>query len=441
MRFSAVAATVFFLTAAFAGAAGVSEEAFSDWYGEASGRLETENVENTGVTVFPTLLIPMGGEYEGMGTAYTAVGRDASFLEANPAASSYLKYTELSLYHNNLIADTNMESIAYTTRFDDLGIGVGAKHLHVPFTRYDDFGTQMGTARYTETIVTGNVSYNFFNSFYFNGIAAGANVKAAYRNIPERIVADQSAAAVMMDVGLLSRFHFLKLYSSQDPNFSIGTVLRNAGPPVLDEPLPAMWSSGVAWSPLRPLTIAADYNVPLILFSDLDPPAPGYAVGAALSVTEFFTMRSGFLMYGGNPRLTLGGSVELQAMTITVNYTLDMTTQLTAFDRISVHAGFSFSDRGRGERRDLVRTLYLDALQAFAVGDLETTISLTQRALTIDPAFQPAAETLAMATRMSELQERMESIRLTEDELEDPDDVDPDRFDPDRFDPEHDEAN
>ena len=406
------------------GAAGVSDDAFNEWYGELSGTFETESVRNTGLSVFPTLLIPMGGEYEGMGTAYTAVSRDASFLEANPAASSNMAHTELALFHNNLIADTNMEGLTYTTRFENFGIGTGVKHLHVPFTSYDDYGAQLGTARYTETVVAANASYNFLSSFYFHGLSAGANLKAAYRNIPERIVPDQSAAGIMTDLGLLTRIHFLKFYSAQEPNFSIGTVLKNVGPPVLDEPLPTMWSTGIAWSPFRPIMIAADYNMPLLLFSDLPPPDPGFALGTAVTVTDFFTMRAGFLMHGGNPRLTMGGSVGLQRMTVTINYTLDMTTQMTAFDRLSVHAGFSFSDRGRGERRDMVRGFYLDALQAFAVGDLETTIALTQRALIIDPTFQPAAETLAMATRMSDLQRRMEAIRLGEDDLEEQDQSD-----------------
>lgn len=406
-----------FLVCVPAWTAGVSDEAFSDWYGELSEQYATENVRNTGLTVFPTLMIPMGGEYEGMGTAYTAVGRDASFLESNPAASSRLEYTELSLYHNNLIADTNLEGITYTTRFDNLGIGVGGKHLHVPFTSYDDYGAQLATARYTETVFAANASYNFLSSFYFPGIAAGANIKAAYRNIPDYIAPDQSAAGIMTDVGVLSRFHLLKFYSSRDPNLSVGMVVRNVGPPVLDEPLPSVWSTGIAWSPLRPITLAADLNVPLILFNDLPPPDPGYAFGTAVAITDFFDMRAGFLMQGGNPRVTMGGSVMLQSMRITVNYTLDMTTQLTAFDRFSVHAGFTFSDRGRADRDDTVRQLYLDALQAFARGDLEATIALTQRALQIDPTFQPAAETLTTATRMLELQTRMEAVRRGEEDL------------------------
>jgi hypothetical protein len=424
-RFLAVTA-LFFVVAVSSWSAGVSDETFNDWYGDVSERFATEEIKNTGLTVFPTLMIPMGGEYEGMGTAYTAVGRDASFLEANPAASSNLEQTELSLYHTNLIADTSMEGLAYTMRFDDLGLGVGGKHLHVPFTSYDDFGAQIGTARYTETVVAANVSYNFLSSFYFHGVSAGANLKAAYRNIPDRIAPNQSGAGIMTDMGLLSRFHFLKYYAAQEPNFSVGTVVRNVGPPVLDEPLPTTWSTGIAYSPIRPVTVAFDVNVPLMLFTDLPPPDPGYALGAAVDVTDFFTFRSGFLMHGGNPRFTMGGSVDFQAMRITVNYTLDMTTQLTAFDRFSVHAGFVFSDRGRGDRRDRVRSLYLDALQAFAAGELERTISLTDQALAINPRFEPAEETRALARRMLELQGEMEAIRLGEDEFAVEDSADPD---------------
>jgi len=392
-------------------AAGMSEETFSTWYGEIAGQYEIEAVENTGLTVFPTLDIPMGGEYEALGSAYTAAARDVTFLEANPAASSNLENTELAVFHNNLIADTNMESAAYTTRIEDFGTGVGVKYLHVPFTEYDDFGVQQATARYSEAVAAFNVSYNFFNSFYFDGVAAGANVKLAYRNIPEVIVADQSAAGIMVDLGVLSRFDLLKFYPSRSRNFALGTTIRNVGPNVLEEPLPTVWSIGTAYSPLRPLLLSFDFNVPMIPFSNLSAPDPGYAFGTAVTVTDFFTIRGGYQIKGGNPRISMGGSVRIQDMTVTVNYTLDMTTQLAAFDRFSLQAGFSLGDRGRGARQDTVRSLYLDALEAFAAGDLEETIELTDNALELDPSFQPAEETRAMASRMLELQNQMERIR------------------------------
>ena len=193
-------------------ASGLSEDEFSTWFGDIGNRFGVDDIENTGLTVFPTLNIPMGGEYEAMATAYTAVSRESSFFEANPAGSSDLAYTELALYHNNLIADTNMEGIVYTTRYEDFGVGVGGKFLYVPFTEYDDFGVQQGTARYTETIVGANASYNFLNSFYFNGVSVGANAKVAYRHVSDIIASDLTTAGIMFDLGVLSRFNVLKFF-------------------------------------------------------------------------------------------------------------------------------------------------------------------------------------------------------------------------------------
>jgi hypothetical protein len=397
-----------------AAASGVSEQAFSDWYGDVANRYALEEVENTGLTVFPTLGIPIGGEYEAMGTAYTAGARDVTFLEANPAASADLENTELALFHNNLIADTNMEGLGYTTRIEDFGVGVGGKFLHVPFTEYNDFGVQQGSDRYSEAVVTANISYNFLNSFYFNGVAVGANLKAAYRRMPAVPSLDankQSAAGLMTDIGVLSRFNFLKFFPSRTRNFAVGTVIRNLGPNVLGEPLPTNWTTGIAYAPLRPVLLGFDLTVPMTPFSPLPAERIGYATGVAVTVTDFFVMRSGFQLKGGNPRVTMGGSVTIEDLTVTVNYTLDMTTQLTAFDRFSVQAGFALGDRGRGDRQELVRTLYLDALQAFAAGDLEETIELTRRIVELDSTFQPAVETLQMAERMQSLQDQMDAIR------------------------------
>ena len=76
--------------------------------------------DNAGLTLFPSLFIPIGGRYEGMGTAFTAVSNDSSFIESNPAGSSQLKFTEFSLFHHNWIMDSNIEAIVYATRIGDL---------------------------------------------------------------------------------------------------------------------------------------------------------------------------------------------------------------------------------------------------------------------------------------------------------------------------------
>lgn len=48
---------------------------FGDWTDLFSGNVDP----NAGLTALPVLQIPMGGKYEGMGTAYTAISGDLSF--------------------------------------------------------------------------------------------------------------------------------------------------------------------------------------------------------------------------------------------------------------------------------------------------------------------------------------------------------------------------
>jgi hypothetical protein len=384
-----------------------------------------------GETAFPILLVPVGGEYEGMAGAYTAVARDISFFEANPAGSSRLEVTELAVWHNNLISDAALEGLFYTERFEHLGVAGGLKVLHVPFTPYDIDGQQETSAiRYTESVLGLNVSYNFFHSFDFHGVSIGANLKVAYRNVAERIAPAQSTLVVMGDVGLLTRVDLLKFYSSRERNFSAGLVLRNVGTPgnintpsladpgaTISDPLPTEATLGIAYSPIRPLMLSFDLTRPVSIFGDVGDTSFEYAWGTAVTVTDFLTAHAGFALKGGNPRFTLGTSVSVNDIDLFVNQSLDQTTQFGQADGFSLQAGFDFGDKGRAERRATVENFYLDALVAFAEGDLEVAMELSQEALQIDPTFSPARETLETARRMQELQSQMEDIRTGEQAL------------------------
>jgi hypothetical protein len=392
-------------------------DSFSEYYSQVTGYFGESGSRNTGLTALPILSIPAGGEYEAMGTAYTAVSRGTGFFDANPAGSSYLDYTELSIQHANLIADANMESIAYTTRFNNLGLGASGKFLHVPFTEYNRYGEQVATIRYLEMVGALNVSYRFLHGFYFSGVSVGTNLKFGYRHIPEVIAPEQSALGVMADIGILTRFNFLKFYSARERNASVGLSVRNLGPPVLDDPLPTSVVGGVAYSPMRPLLVSFDLIVPVQPFSDAPAEALGYAGGTAVQVTEFFSVRSGLLIKGGNPRFSLGGAVDFETVRISANYTLDMTTRLNAVDRFSLEASFPLGDRGRGGREQLAEEYYLDALVAFANGDLERAAALSRNALELNPRFEPARETLKTVVTSLQLQEELESIRLDESDV------------------------
>ena len=383
----------------------------SDFYDSTSDISDFFQDPNAGLTTFPILLIPLGGRFESLGTAYTAVADDSGYLEANPSASSVLNFTELSFLHNNWIADSRIEGVVYTMRFNDLGIGFGGKFLYVPFTEYDFWGEREsgGSGYYSESVATANISYNFFSSYYFYGLAVGANVKIAYRNIPESILPGQSALAALFDFGTLTRFNFLKFFSSRSRNFSLGAVLKNLGPMVMDEPLPTMVTLGLAYSPLRPLTISYDLNLP-ISYGQANEEI-NMAGGLEVAFTDFFAVQGGFHYRGSNPRISLGGTIDFARISLNVNYTLDLTSQAKPFDRFSVEAKLNLGDQGRLALRLKVDEYYLAGLKAFSEGDLETAIQNWEEALELDPQFAPAREFLQEALRQLENREKLRTLR------------------------------
>lgn len=388
---------------------------FQDIYGDTSKFFDFIQDPNTGLTVFPILTIPIGGEYEGMGTAYTAIARDSSFFDANPAASSILEYTELGFLHNNWIADTNIEGIVYTKRTDTSGYAIAAKFLYVPFTGYNIWGERTSAGYYSETIGIFNYSRNFFRSYEFFGIAVGTNVKVALRHIPESIASGQSAFGIMSDIGALTRFNFLKFYPSRSKNASIGVTVKNLGPYVLGEPLPTSVAVGIGYWPLRPWALAFDVNIPF----SFDPsryPAErmGFAWGTSVAITNFFSVQSGFLLKGGNPRFSLGSMVALDTISFVANYTLDMTTQFTNLDRFSIQLKINLGDEGRKAKAQKVEDLYLSAVEAFARGEFQKSLELCDQALALDPTFTPARETIQSIERSMKLQQEIEARQKIE---------------------------
>lgn len=383
---------------------------YSDVYADVSGRFyEAFKDLNTGLTVFPILLVPGGGKYEGMGTAYTAVAGDSGFLESNPSASSVLDNTELSFTHNNWIADSQLEGVVYTMRFNDLGIGFGGKFLYVPFTGYDDWGERTGGGYYSESIATANVSYNFFSSYTFFGLAVGANIKIAYRNVPSVRYTDQSAVAGLIDIGTLTRFNFLKFFASRSKNFSVGVVLKNLGPLVMDEPLPTILTAGIAYSPLRPVTLAYDLNVPISYGQASE--EINMAGGLNVAVTDFFSIQSGFQYRGANPGITLGGTVDLERVSFVANFTLDLSTQSDTPDRFSLEAKINLGDEGRLALRNRMDEYYITGIEEFAAGNLEKAISYFEKALTLDPNFEPAREYLEEVSRQLKNRDELRELQ------------------------------
>ncbi|MCL2440731.1 MAG: UPF0164 family protein [Treponema sp.] len=375
---------------------------------------------NAGLTAFPVLNIPMGGQAEGMAGAFSAISSDISFLEFNPAGSSMLEKTELAFFHNNWIADTKIESAAYATRFGNLGVAAGLKWLYLPFTEYNYYAERVSSGYYSEGVAILNTSYNFLSGYYFSGISFGVNLKGAFRIMPDYtdnsdIVIkgsglSQSAVMAMADVGFLTRFNMFKTYQAREKNASAALVIRNLGPPSMDEPLPTVASAGFSYKPIRPVTLALDFFVPLNLIDIELSELPYGAFGLSVNVTDFLAMRTGLMVKPGSSRLTVGSAVNLENISLDVNYTMDFLTQLQPLNRVSLAVRLNLGDRGRKLISDKVDELYLLGLDAYSRGNLEDARLCWEEALRIDSRFDPAKESLAMLEDREGLTERVENL-------------------------------
>ncbi|MDR2181152.1 MAG: UPF0164 family protein, partial [Treponema sp.] len=383
-----------------------------------------------GLTAFPVLNVPMGVRAEGMGTAFTAVADDLSCIEWNPASSSTLSFTEFGFFHNNWIADTKVETLVFASRRRNLGYGASAKWLYTPFSEYNMYGDRVSKGYYSEMVATLNLSYNFLPGYYFGGISVGANLKGAFRFMPDYSDADdmgnnqgskisgsgmsQSAAMGMVDLGALTRFDFLKPYTSRERNTSVALVIRNLGPPSKGESLPTALTAGISYKPLRPLTLAFDYTLPFNMQGYELSEKPYWAAGINLNVTSFVSMRAGLLARYGAYRVTLGSGVNLGKIKLDLNYSLDLLTQFTPLNRVSLGISFIFGDQGRGALRDEVDDIDLEGLDAYTAGHYDVARAKWEEALNLDPGFDPAREGIALIDESRALDRRIQEMQNLE---------------------------
>lgn len=400
-------------------------QGLEDWYAYVSSWAGVD--KNAGMSTFLTLVIPPGGMYQSMGTAYSAVLKDSGYLEANPAGSALLNETELSVYHNDWIGDSRLEAVVFTIRQGDFGFGAGAKLLYLPFDAIDTWGeryrnswsTTYAKGYYTEFVGTANLAYTAFSNYYFHGLTLGANLKFAQRSVPESIARGQSAFSILVDGGALTKFNFLKFYPSRERNLAFSAVLKNVGAPVDGDPLPTSFVVGMAYSPIRPLTLSVDGTLPINLgadfsFSNLSQfklgtqsEAPSVATGMNLALTTFWALQAGLALKTGHPRITAGTTLTLEKLTMNISYTVDLTTSLAVPDRLSVEVKLNLGDLGRQEAEDRARELYLAGLDAYAKGNLEDAVIQWEKAIEILPSFQPAKDLRETAQKALELRRKM----------------------------------
>lgn len=376
--------------------------------------------DNAGLTAFPVLNVPMGGKAEAMGTTFTAIADDLSFIAWNPAGSSMMTNTGLGFFHNDWIADVNVEGIVWTSRYKNLGFAAAGKWLYLPFTEYNLFGERVSKGYYSEAVGTLNISYNFLSGYYFNGISVGLNVKGAFRFVPDFANKDgelmegsgysQSAATIMADVGALTRFNLFKFYSSREKNTSVGVVIRNLGLPALGDPLPTVISAGLAYKPFRPIQIAFDFSVPLNVMDPSLSEKPYWSLGLSAAITKFLSMRAGLLSKTGNARITVGTEITLNKIAFDVNYSLDLLSQMEPLNRISIGVSFNFGDQGRQAAADAADDWYFKGLEAYSLGNYAEAQYCWEETLKIMPKFEPAQEGLKLIARSRDLESQIRDL-------------------------------
>jgi tetratricopeptide (TPR) repeat protein len=179
---------------------------------------------------------------------------------------------------------------------------------------------------------------------------------------------------------------------------------------VLDEPLPTVVNAAISYKPVRPLTIAFDFNLPLNLTDISLSELPYMALGLSVNIAEFLSMRAGFLFKAGSSRIVVGSALNMDRISLDINYTLDLLTQLQPLNRISLAVRLDLGDDGRSQRANKVEDLYLLGLDAYSQGNFADARLCWEEALRIDPKYEPAKESLDMLNNREGLTHRIEEL-------------------------------
>ncbi len=390
--------------------------------------------QNEGTTSFRSLLIPFGGRTESLGNAYTGLCDDISYLRFNPSAGAIQKETQVALFHNAWIADSKLETLAYTTRLKNIphfSYGGYISCFYLPFTEYNLFGDRVNGSYYTESIAAINASYNLLAGYDFKGLATGITVKAGWRGMPDYTNNDtneiitgsgmaQSAFAIMADVGFMLQFNFLKFYSSRDPNVRIGFSAQNLGVALTgfgdemkrDDPLPTTFSAGMSVQFIKWITVSADFVQPVNLFEPDSYLIPYFNSGVSIQFASFVSLLAGFSLKGANPRISTGLEFEVAKIRLNMNYTLDLTTSLAPLNRISLSAKILLGDKGRSITDAQVDEYYQIGLKYYADAKWEDAILVWEEALKLNKRFDPAIQGIQSARYQIEMFQKIKESLL-----------------------------
>ena len=388
---------------------------------------------NEGDTCFRSFMIPFGGRTESLGDAFTGLCDDISFLRYNAAGSCIQNKTQLALYHNSWIADSKMDTLACTTRYNHLGLGAYLSAFYVPFTEYNIYGDRVAGNYYSESTFAANISYNFLAGYTFKGFALGATAKAAWRSIPNFTDNDtneviswsgfsQSALGLAADFGLMLQFNIFKYYASREPNFKIGLTAQNMGIALTGagsssglstEAIPSYFALGLSYKVTNPITISLDYKQPVNLLDISTFRIPYISAGLEVAFTESASFIAGFQLKGAHPRISSGLEFEFSKIIFNFNYTLDLTSSINPLNKFSLSVRLPFGDNGRAEKTKQIDELYSMGLEYYSQQKWDEAIAVWKKILELDKRFDPAIIGITSAQyQIDMLRMIQESLRL-----------------------------
>ena len=126
---------------------------------------------------------------------------------------------------------------------------------------------------------------------------------------------------------------------------------------------------------------------------------------------EYVSILGGFLIKGGNPRISFGSDINFNKIKLNINYTFDLTSSANPVNHISISAKMKLSDRGRGLRQKQVDSFYQEGLNYYAQGNYEKAIEQWNLALNLDKNFDPAIEGIFSAKMQILMFQKLQDIQ------------------------------
>ncbi|HOC29486.1 MAG TPA: UPF0164 family protein, partial [Treponemataceae bacterium] len=164
-----------------------------------------------------------------------------------------------------------------------------------------------------------------------------------------------------------------------------------------------------------PITFSGEIQQPLNFMNLKNSGRTVFGAGFSVEFASFFTLLGGLQLKGANPRISLGGEMNVNDIQFNINYTLDMTTQAAVFNRISLAAKLNLGDRGRADRQKRIEKLYIEGLRLYALGELDEAVEVWNAALDLDKRFDPAIEGVRTALYTIQIQQEIRKLQILED--------------------------